>query len=82
MVKHFFSRPKKALRLNHGIQHQGLKVYKVCSNGDMRMTFDLLRYGQICVLVAVTILEEVAWHMQICNSCVSGERIVTHGPLV
>ena len=27
-----------------------------------------LWYGQICVLVAVAILEENAWHLQICNS--------------
>ena len=31
------------------------------------MTF--LRYGQMCVLVAVAILGEVAWQLQICNSC-------------
>ena len=24
---------------------------------------------QICILVAVAILEEVAWHLPICNSC-------------
>ena len=28
-----------------------------------------LMYGQICVLVVVAILEKVAWHSQICNSC-------------
>ena len=28
-----------------------------------------LWYDQICVLVAVAILEKVAWHFQICNSC-------------
>ena len=57
----FFSRGKKALRLNFGTQHQGLKVYLVCWNDDTRMILDLfLWYGQICVLVAVAILEEVA----------------------
>ena len=29
-----------------------------------------LWYGQICVLLAVPVLEEVAWYLQICNSCV------------
>ena len=28
-----------------------------------------LRCGQICVLVAVAVLEEVAWQLQVCNSC-------------
>ena len=28
-----------------------------------------LQYGQICILVAVAILEEVAWYLQICNGC-------------
>ena len=32
------------------------------------MTFDLLLYGQIFVLLAVVILEEVALHLQIYNS--------------
>ena len=42
-----------------------------------------LWYGLICVLVAVAILEEVAWHLHICNSCfLSGERIVANGPFV
>ena len=53
MVKHLksFSRTKKALGLNLGIWHRGLKVYQVCSNDDRRLTFDLLRQGQICVPV-------------------------------
>ena len=41
MVKHlkiFFSRTKKASRLNPGIEHRGLKVY---SNDDPGMTLDL-----------------------------------------
>ena len=42
---------------------------------------NILRYGKICVLVAVAILEEVAWYLQICNS-LSVERISAHGPLV
>ena len=53
-----FSSTKKALRLKLVIQHQGLKVYQVCSDDDTRMTFDFLRYDQICVLVAVAVLEE------------------------
>ena len=49
----------------------GDSVYQVLffSNDDTRMTFDFLRYGQICVLVAVAIMEDVAWHLQICNTC-------------
>ena len=58
-LKNLFSRTKKVLRLDLGIVHQGLKVYQVCSNDDPRLTFDLfLRNSQICVLVAVAILEE------------------------
>ena len=38
----FFSRIKKALRLNIDIKHRGLKVYKVCSNDGRRLTFNLL----------------------------------------
>ena len=44
MVKHlkyFFFWTQKALRLNLGIQHQGLKGYLVCWNTDTRMTVDL-----------------------------------------
>ena len=47
------------------------------------MTFDRLRYGQICVPVAVAILEECCMafaNMQ--TLFLSGERIVAHGPLV
>ena len=43
------------------------------------MTFDLLRYGQIYVVVAVPILEEVARHLQL---FLSGEQNVAYGPLV
>ena len=42
------------------------------------MTMTFLRYDQICVLVAVAILEEILWYLQICNSCF----LVAHGPLV
>ena len=31
--------------------------------------FTFLRYGQICDLVAVALLEEVTWYLQICKSC-------------
>ena len=37
----FFSRTKKALRLNFGMLHLGLKIYQVCSNDHPRLTFDL-----------------------------------------
>ena len=48
-LKIFFSRTKKALRLNLGTQHRGLKVYKICSNDDSRMTFDLFRaWSNLC----------------------------------
>ena len=36
----FFSRTKKALSLNLGVWHLGLKVCEVCSNDDHRLTFD------------------------------------------
>ena len=39
-------------------------------------------YGQMCVLVAVAILEEIVWHLQISNICFSQKRIVAHGLLV
>ena len=34
----FFSRTKKALSLNLGVWHLGLKVCEVCSNDDHRLT--------------------------------------------
>ena len=43
--KLFFSRTKKALRLNLDIEHWGLKFYQVCSNDDPRLTFDLFMAG-------------------------------------
>ena len=58
IVKKFVYRSKKALRPNLCMQHPGLKVYQVSSNDETRMTFDLLRYGQICVPVAKAILEQ------------------------
>ena len=47
-IKIIFSRTKKILGLNLGIEHWSLKVYQVCSNDDRRLTFDFLRQGQIC----------------------------------
>ena len=46
-----FSRTRKALRLNLGIYHQGLKVYQVCSNDVRGLTFGLLWQGQICAFI-------------------------------
>ena len=40
-LKIFFSRTKKALRLNLGIKHRRLKVYRICSNKGRILTFDL-----------------------------------------
>ena len=37
----FFSRTKKASRLNLVIEHWGLKVIQICSNDDPRLTFEL-----------------------------------------
>ena len=46
---------------------------------DTRMTFDLFTgYGQICVQVAVAMLEEVAWPLQM----LLGEGIMAYGPLI
>ena len=55
-LKIFFSRTKTALRPNLGIQHPERMVYQVCPNVEIRMTLTVLPCGQICVLVAVTIL--------------------------
>ena len=56
----------KALGLNLGKQHWGLSLL-VCSKDDTRMTF--LQCGQIYVLIAIAIMEEVPKYLQICNSC-------------
>ena len=40
-VKIFFSRTKKALGLNLGILHRGLKVWTKCGKNDCKLTFDL-----------------------------------------
>ena len=40
-LKIFFSRTKKASRLNLVTEHWGLSVLQVCSNDDPRMTFEL-----------------------------------------
>ena len=73
MVKHlkfFFSRTKKALRLNLGVYSTGESKYtKFVQMKILGRPLTFLRYGQINVLVAVAILEEVEWHLQICNSC-------------
>ena len=42
-LKIFFCRTKKALRLNLGIKHWGLKVYQIYANDDPRMTYDLFK---------------------------------------
>ena len=68
MVKHF-SRTKKVLRLKLGIQYRGLKVHQVCSNDDTMMTFDLFTVWSNLCPSFVAVLEEVAWHLQIRNSC-------------
>ena len=43
IFKIFFSRTKKAFRLNLGIYNWGRKVYRICSNDEPRMTFNLLK---------------------------------------
>ena len=55
-ILYIISSTKKASRLNLGIKHRGLKVHQVFLNDDTMMTF--IWYGQICVPVAVAILEE------------------------
>ena len=57
-LKNLFSSTKKALRLNLGIQHWGLKVYLICSNDESRMTFDHFMIWSNCVPVAVAVLED------------------------
>ena len=69
MIKHFFSRTKKALRLNLSIQHWDSKSTKFVQMMILGWPLTFLRYAQMCVLVAVAILEEVAWCLQICNNC-------------
>ena len=48
---------KKALGLNLGIQHRGLKFYQVCSNDDPRLTFDLFtaRSNSPCICMEKTV---------------------------
>ena len=47
-LKSFFSSTKKALRLNLGIQHRGLKIYQICIKLS-GMTFDLsLVWSNVC----------------------------------
>ena len=38
---------KWPISLELGIQHQALEYYKVCSNDDPRLTFDILCKGQL-----------------------------------
>ena len=47
-LKMFFFRTKKALGLNPGMEHRGLKPkgYQVCSNDDCKRTFNLF-YGKV-----------------------------------
>ena len=48
-IKIFFSSTKKALRLNLGIQHRGLKHFKIYKNDETRMTFDLFMiWSNLC----------------------------------
>ena len=84
LVKRFFSSTKKALRLNLVISIiWDSKSTKFVQMMILGWPLAILRYGQSFVLVAVAILEEAAWHLQICNSCfLSGERIVAHELLV
>ena len=64
VLRIFFSRTNEALKLNLCAYQLGLQVYQ----GYSTITFDFL--WQICVLVAVIILEECSnWHLQICNVC-------------
>ena len=52
--KKTFSRTKKALRLNLGKLHRGLRIYQVCSNDDPRLSFDLFMARsnlRLCVFV-------------------------------
>ena len=44
--KKFFSRTESPVILTLGMQHQGLEFYKVSTNDDPRLTFDLL-YNKI-----------------------------------
>ena len=37
-LKHFFSRTRNPIILKHGMQHQGLKLYKVYINDDPGLT--------------------------------------------
>ena len=37
-LKIFFSRTGSHIMLKLGMQHQGLKLYKVCINGDLGLT--------------------------------------------
>ena len=82
-VKLFFSRRKKALRLNLGIQHLGHKVYKVCSNDDTRMTLDLLTvWSNVCPSCCDNTGRSCMVFADMQYLFLSVERIVAHGLLV
>ena len=72
MLKHlkgFFSRTKKAFKLNLGIQNWGIKVSKVYSNDDTRMIFDLFTvWSNLCPSCCGN-TREAARYLQMCCSC-------------
>ena len=83
MVKHF-SRTKKAVRLNTGIQRRGdLKSTYFCSNDDTRMTLDLFMvWSNLCLSCCGSTGRSCMVFADMQKLFLSGERIVAHGPLV
>ena len=47
LKKIFFSRTRKPMGLNLGMDHQAMELYKVCINHDPGMTLTFLRQGQL-----------------------------------
>ena len=66
----FFSRNRKAVRLNLGILHPGRKVYQFCSNDDARISFDFFTaWSNFSPSCFGKNWKNVARHLQICNGC-------------
>ena len=67
-LKIFFSRTKIDSEAESLYTASGTQSLLSLSNDDTRMTFDLFMVCQLCILVALAIMEEVAWHLQLCHS--------------
>ena len=70
MVKHFSRAKKESSETESWYAAMGdSKSTEFIQMMILGWLLSFVRYGQICVLVAVATLEEVVWYLQICNSC-------------